>query len=163
MEKQVIKVVSVKINKDIDECPTFEGHYSNTDEGNRFAIERRNAGHGEYKYFIPPSENYEGDTEDNIKRYCYQDYKRMEAYNSGQWFYMGITAEAEVMYSIGNGCNRLEHLTSSGLWGVASDDDSGEILSTVQDQVANLKEHLAVFGVDLSNFDELAEQAVSKS
>ena len=78
-----------------------------------------------------------------------QDYRRAEAYNDGKWWAVGICAEAVVSYEIGNKCRRLETLISSGLWGIESDSDASYLASVEQDELADLREHLKVFGVDV--------------
>ncbi len=59
----------------------------------------------------------------------------------------GIFAEAEVAYEIGNGNYRVEWLTSDGLWGIESDDPD-YIKEVEQEEINNLKDHLAHFGIE---------------
>ena len=72
-------------------------------------------------------------------------------------YLMGIEAEAVVSYAInGQGNRRFETLSSGGLWGIKS--DFREYLEEIKkEELDGLKVHLGVFGVDLSNWDELTE------
>lgn len=86
----------------------------------------------------------------------------MEGLNNGEWYFVGIKAKAVVSWKVGtNGDRRLETLTSGGLWGIES--DSGEYLKEVaQEEVADLKSVLETFGVNLSSFDDMANEAIDK-
>jgi hypothetical protein len=53
----------------------------------------------EYRYFNP-SDNYKGEPAEDIRQYVRQDYERMEAYNRGDWCYVGVYATAEVELSV---------------------------------------------------------------
>ena len=94
------------------------------------------------------------------EEYAEQDDQRVAAY--GDWWMLGIMARAEVSYAIGQGNSRLESLTSGGLWGIESDSGAEYIETVAREELADLKAHLGHFSVDLSNFDELAELAISK-
>jgi hypothetical protein len=61
----------------------------------------------------------------------------------------GCVAKAEVSYPIGNGNRRLEWLTSGGIWGTNSDDKEG-VEQTESEQLADLADHLAHFGIETS-------------
>ena len=78
-----------------------------------------------------------------------------------------IFAEAEVSYPITifrindqkyQEHRRMETLRSSGLWGIASDSRVDYQVSVEGEQLADLKKHLSVFGVDVSNFHEIKIQ-----
>lgn len=102
----------------------------------------------EYRYFNPNHKNYKGDTEENIRKYCRQDYERMEALNNQQWGFIGIRAEAE--FSIGNevrgGHCLMQELSSGGLWGIESDSDAGYFESIEAEELENLKTQLEGIG-----------------
>jgi len=75
-----------------------------------------------YRYFYPPVDNYEGIEEEELIKYCIQDYKRMENYNRGNWYFMGIIV---TMYYDG------EEIAENSLWGIESDignDDREKII-----------------------------------
>jgi hypothetical protein len=160
-QKTKLKLVSVKIDMAVDECPDLSwlGEYS--DKPGRLAIDRQergDMGRSELRYFNPVWENYEGHPhEKGIE----QDYARMEAYNRGDWWMNGITAKAVVHRSIGNGSVQIHEFQSGGLWGIES--DCGDYkFEVADDQLAELKQILSDFGVPLRGF-KLMTQAAKES
>ena len=101
----------------------------------------------------PGSEEY--------RTYGMQDYKRMECLAHGDWQFIGICAEAQVSRPIGDGCRRLQTLTSGGLWGIESDSDRAYLVDVAQEQCLDLRAHLAAFGVPLDIFQTLADEAIN--
>ena len=70
----------------------------------------------------------------------------------------GCYAEARVSYATGpREERRLEWLTSGGLWGIGADEHNDYFLEVAEEQLGDLKQHLAHFGVDTSNWQELIE------
>jgi hypothetical protein len=105
----------------------------------------------EYRYFNPNYQNYEGLPEEDIRKYCRQDFDRMESLNSGQWCYIGICAEAEVILNVqadgpGKWHGVTHKITSGGLWGIESDSDRAYITETEKDELANLRDELLAAG-----------------
>lgn len=144
-----VTINKITVKHIVDECPdlSYLGEYS--DKPAEIHIDRQERGiyrPRECRYFNLGC----GDAE-----YIEQDYRRAEAYNAGLWFSMGIVAEAEVVYDIGQGNRRIEHLSSGGLWGIESDSDNEYIEEVENGQLADLKDHLAVFGVDVSKFETI--------
>jgi hypothetical protein len=90
--------------------------------------------------------------------YVWQDYQRMEAHNNDEWYMRGCAAEAEVSYETGWGHRRIERFMSSGLWGIESDSDPDYERQVEDEQLEELREHLAVFGVDVSEFGERIQE-----
>jgi hypothetical protein len=73
--------------------------------------------------------------------------------------FIGVYAEAQVSYPIGRGNRRIEWLKSGGVWGVDSPvDEGGEkyVQEIENDALKDLEGHLKIFGVDVSNFWEIA-------
>ena len=68
----------------------------------------------------------------------------------------GVVAYAQVSYVCSpSGDRRLETLCSGGLWGI--EDASPEYRREVErEELADLKQHLERFGVEVSGFDGLA-------
>ena len=97
-------------------------------------------------------EDYDNDRE-NTEKYIRQDNERLESYGSS-WWMLGVVAEAQVSYDIGQGNRRLECFTSGGIWGVESDSGEDYFETLEQEELNDLKQHLETFGVDVSNFDE---------
>lgn len=150
------RVDKITIKWEFDESPDTShlGEYSNTPE--RGAIDRKERGdmeRGEYQYFNPCIENYEGESEENIAKYVEQDYQRMEKLARNDWCFMGCVVEAEVSYPLGNGSRRIERFTSGGLWGIESDSDARYIDSIELEQIKELSEHLEQFGVEWPEFE----------
>ena len=172
------RIESIKIRLEVDENPdtSWLGEY--TDKQSEWAIARwcdkyvaemddedfedmpRRC--REYLYFVPYAGG-EAPGSEGYKKYGIQDYRRMEGLSRGDWHFLGVIAEAVVSFPVSTMMSdrRLERLTSGGLWGVES--DSGDYIAEVaRDQLGDLEGHLEVFGVDLSNFDELADEAMEK-
>jgi hypothetical protein len=101
---------------------------------------------GTYRYFNPSWQSYKGNTEENIRKYCRQDFDRMESYNNQQWCYIGIRAEATYTQGVGVLGSVVQILTSGGLWGTESDSDKAYLDSVAQDELASLKTELKALG-----------------
>jgi hypothetical protein len=86
------------------------------------------------------------DCGEDAEKYREQDKSRLSEYGK-TWYMMGCRAVAEVSYPIGNGCRRIECFKSGGLYGVESDSDAEYLESVEKDELNDLKEHLAQFGV----------------
>lgn len=100
----------------------------------------------EYRYFNGPVENHKGESPENIRKYVRQDYERMERLNRGDWCFIGVRAEAEILVPSGNDSSIVQEIRSSGLWGVESDSD-GSCLKEIQDeQLSELREQLHSLG-----------------
>jgi hypothetical protein len=51
----------------------------------------------EARYFNPYVERYKGESLEDVRKYCRQNYDRMEPLNAGNWCFIGIRADAEVV------------------------------------------------------------------
>jgi hypothetical protein len=107
--------------------------------------EREDMGRGELRYFNGCVENYKGETPENIRKYVRQDYERMERLNSGDWCYMGIRAEAEILLPSGD-ASIAQEITSGGLWGVESDSDKSYLAEIDAEELSSLREQLRAVG-----------------
>jgi hypothetical protein len=96
----------------------------------------------EYRYFNPNHENYKGLPEADIRKYCRQDYERMESLNAGDWCFIGIRAEAQIQ----TGSDVVQDITSGGLWGIESDSGRAHIEETIREELSNLKTELLALG-----------------
>ena len=75
----------------------------------------------------------------------------MERLNRGDWCYLGIRAEAEI---IGNeqkdGPNKwhgvVQTISSGGLWGIESDSDRSYLEEVQEEELSNLKTELRALG-----------------
>ena len=97
----------------------------------------------EYRYFNPNVANYKGESDADIRKYCEQDYARMESLNSGDWCFIGIRVDAE--YSVGTGYLAQE-LTSGGLWGIESDSSEDYLTSVESEELDALAAQLKGIG-----------------
>jgi len=126
----------------LDECDCgFSGHWNNR----------------EYRYFNP-SFNYidkqgkplSGNTPEDVRKYTRQDYERMERLNAGDWGYIGIRAEAEVISNVQGTDDKwhgvVQRVSSGGLWGIESDSDRDHLESVEKDELANLRDELKALG-----------------
>lgn len=110
----------------------------------------------EYRYFNGNVENYKGETAENIRKYVRRDYERSERLNQGDWCYIGIQAEAEILLPVqaNRGCVKghevhysvTQAITSGGLWGIESDSSKEYFAETEADELASLREQLTGVG-----------------
>ena len=91
--------------------------------------------------FFNTSGNYKGESLEDIRTYTIQDYKRMESLNAGDWSYIGIMAEAEIIV---NGVSQT--VASGGLWGVESDSDASYFSEIEGEELSQLRTTLYELG-----------------
>lgn len=115
--------------------------------------ERGNMGRNEYRYFNGPIENYKGESPEDIRKYVRQDYERMESLNRGDWWYIGIRAEAKIAIEGAEPSRRYhfegwdtQTIVSGGLWGIESDSGESYLQSIAKEELANLREQLKALG-----------------
>jgi hypothetical protein len=102
-----------------------------------------------YTYFKP----YAGGEKPGSKhyaKYARQDWERMEALNRGDWAFIGIKAEAQVVLS----GDVVQTITSGGLWGIESNSSEEYLQEVRQEQLAELSEQLKSLGFDLDTIRE---------
>lgn len=103
--------------------------------------ERGDMEHRELRYFNGNVENYAGESPADIRKYCQQDYKRMEGLKRGDWCFIGVRAHAEIVVD-----GIYQDISSGGLWGIESDSDQ-EYLSDVDgEQLSELRDQLRALG-----------------
>lgn len=71
--------------------------------------------------------------------------ERLAAYRNGEFSIVGVRAEADVFIE-----ETEQTLTSSGLWGVESDLDEGELIESAQAEWEALRNVLKAVGVSTS-------------
>jgi hypothetical protein len=111
--------------------------------------ERGDMQRGEYQFFNP-SFNYvgkdgkptEGLTPADVRKYTRKDYDRMESLNAGNWCFVGIRAEAEIVIG-----DTVQRMTSGGLWGIESDSDRDYFREVETEELAGLREVLRGVGL----------------
>ena len=151
MDKPIIEKITVV--RMIDDCPDVSYLETTQDEqGNILTSDR----YTQEEYLENPEQ---------VQGYIDEDKQRLEDFNEGNIYMTGIQAKAEVSYTIFNGteqnhvgtAKRLERFASGGLWGIESDSGDDYFKEVQADELADLKDHLERFNVDVSNFDELAK------
>lgn len=152
-DKKLSRILRVSIAHESDDDPdtSYYGEYSDKPDP-RFCIDRGANGdkkRGEFRYFNPSS-NYDNEGMDNLVKYTEQDYARMEAYNNGQWWYIGVEAWAEVQL----GSEVCQHVRSGGVWGIESDSDAAYITECQDNQLAQLRTELEQCGFTKRMIDE---------
>lgn len=159
MRKNSKRILSVTIKRmiDPDHDTSCLGEYSNN-KSSEYSIDRKHSLDcqvNEYRYFNP-SFNYVdtqgkiiqnaagGDTltPEEVRQYVRQDYERMERLNAGDWYYLGIRAEAEIQLT----GDLVQTISSGGLWGIESDSDASYIEDLEREQLSNLKSELRAIG-----------------
>jgi|ERR1700733_11924611 len=115
------------------------------DQGGCDCGERGDAGRNEYRYFNGNVENYQGEALEDIRKYVRQDYERMERLQHGDWCYIGIRAEAEILIPSGS-ASIVQEITSGGLWGIESDSDAVYLKDVEGEELSELREQLQAVG-----------------
>jgi hypothetical protein len=107
--------------------------------------ERGDMTRGELRYFNGNVENYKGESAEDIRKHVRQDYERMERLQRGDWGYLGIRAEAEILIPSGN-ASIAQEITSGGLWGIESDGNGDYMKEIESEQLSELREQLHAIG-----------------
>jgi hypothetical protein len=95
-----------------------------------------------YRFFNPWAENYKGEPEAEVRKYCLQDYARTGGLNNGDWWFLGVRVDARVQLT-GDLC---QDITSGGLWGIESDSEANYIEEVIAEQKAELRTELLALG-----------------
>ena len=132
MEKR-IAAITIKKQVDTDPDTSYIGEYvSKPQKGDCF---RHNARHGEYQYFRPANPEYR-----------WQDFKRMEGLNNGDWYYIGITVYAEIQVNINKDSWLTETIGSGGSWGIESDSGNDHLAQVASEEMDSLRKALVELG-----------------
>lgn len=148
------RILSVRLQRiqDSDADTSHLGEFSDKAE-TEFAIhhcERANDPHV-YEYFNSATvEPFDG-PESPLKAQWHKDmestseadYKRMMAYSDGEYYYLGILAEAQVRLSKNA---TIQRFTSGGLWGIESDSGPEYFAEVEKEELADLKSTLIAVG-----------------
>jgi hypothetical protein len=136
-------------------CDLREG--DGCDCGERGDMER-----GELRYFNANVENFKGETPEQIRQYVRRDYERMERMNRGDWCYIGIRAEAEILIPSGD-ASLVQEITSGGLWGVESDSDEAYFAEVEGEELADLRSQLSAIGFSRRAISRAIENATREN
>lgn len=151
-KKIIKKIFRIVVKRMADEEPLLDhlGGYSDTPGPH--AIDREAEGDvrnpsRELRYFNPAGWD-DKDPRGSAKN-ARQDYERMEAYNRGDWYMLGIRTDAEVGVSWDGGRSwKLDELTSGGLWGIESDSEERYFKEVEGKELSELKDVLKAYGFD---------------
>ena len=100
------------------------------------------------------------DTEE--QKYYKRDQERKEQYNNDQWHMVGITAQATIRVKTGDSCI-LQWVESPGLWGIESDSEPSYLASVAVEELEQLKEMLIALNVNMDEWIQKKNQALSNS
>jgi len=137
------KILSITLKHMPDDYPdtSWLGEFGNRAKSD-YAIEHKGE-RNDYPYFNPNWENYKGLPEEEIRKYCQQDYDRMVSLCNGNWYFMGIICEATVTLT---DSDLIQTISSGGLWGIESDSAGDYIPSVENYQMEELHKELAALG-----------------
>ena len=150
------ELLDVSIERMVDSDPDFSylGEYSAKPGPDDRTIDRNKDGRGHYhngrRYFIAAMSGTDTGNPESVM----QDYKRMEAYNDGEWHYLGIRAVAIVRLTEDG---PKQKITSGGLWGIESDSDESCFAEVEAEQRAELADQLLAMGIDPEAVSEQCE------
>ena len=107
--------------------------------------ERGDMERDEYRYLNGNVETYKGESPEDVRKYVRQDYERMERLQCGDWCYVGIRAEAEILIP-SRDATIVQEITAGGLWGIESDSDASYLKDVEGDQLSELRDQLRAVG-----------------
>ena len=144
------KISKITVKRIADDSPdtSWLGEYSNK-PNSEYSIDRKergDQGSREYQYFNLPFENYKGIPKKEILKYCEQDYERIESFNKGNWYFLGIKVEAEIQTSKNGKEWLINRISSGGLFGIESDSESSYFEEIEKEQINELKIQLLELG-----------------
>ena len=147
--KTAKRILSVKVERiddyhgDISEL----GHYSGKPGADDVTIDRVARGdcrQNEYPYFIAAMSAEDTGNPQSVE----QDYQRAEAFNRGEWSYMGVRAVAVVEV-----LGVRQTVTSGSVWGLESDSDDGDFAEVGAGELDSLHDILAELGFTGKDID----------
>lgn len=109
-------------------------------------------------YFAPYAGGEKKGTAE-YRKYGQQDFAHITQLTDGDVWFEGIKATVTLRLQF-DGYSKHRTFSSPGIWGVESNTDDSYLRETAQSELDELKRELEVYGVDLSNFDELATEAL---
>lgn len=154
--KKIEKVVVKKMMDEMADTSTLGEYTDNIEEGviirhydefyEKLSEEDEIPSKGrEFRAFKP----YAGGEKVGTKEYYeygMQDYKRMEGLSRGDWYYIGIGAEATILTSQNGKEWKIDKITSAGLWGIESDSGEDYFESVRKAELNDLSSTLKEFG-----------------
>ena len=104
------------------------------------SLDKSPIGRNQFRYFTPYAAGEKPGTPE-YKKYATRDYRLMESYNNGDWWYVGIIAKASIKTETGT----IQHITSGGLWGIESTDHE-YMKEVAEEEIESLKNELSALG-----------------
>lgn len=93
--------------------------------------------------YLGDAENYKGLPAAEIAEYVAQDRKRLDAYNRGEWWCVGVYAIAEIEIPTTQGGWMIrDEIRSPGLWGIESDSDQSYLDEIAAGELEQLRDIL---------------------
>lgn len=111
----------------------------------------------EFRGFKPYAGGEKEGTKDYYK-YGMQDYQRMEGLNKGDWYFIGVTASAQIQLN----SDIVQKVHSGGLWGIESDCGEGYIKEVEDEELSSLRKELEAIGFPASDIDEAYTKVTRK-
>lgn len=95
-----------------------------------------------------------------VKKWVAEDQKRLDTYGT-EWVMTGIIAHAEVLIPKKTypPSSQIVSLQSGGLWGIESDSDKSYLKSIKSDELEDLGDNLAAFGIKGSKVKKMLKAA----
>jgi hypothetical protein len=90
--------------------------------------------------WLTDESRYEGETANNRAQYIAQDQRRLEGFNSGDWWMVGVRCKAEIMVPHGTNPESWikSVMRSPGVWGIESDSGEDHFDEVYHDERAEL-------------------------
>lgn len=153
------RIAKITVRTMLDECPdtSWLGEYTDDLEpGIIVRVAREYCERLPEDYELPPRGRefrgfrpYAGGEQPGTEDYCkygMQDFERMESFAKGDWHFVGIRAEAEVLSSRNGKEWLINRLSSGGLWGIESDSEASYFDEVKREEIQELKATLMEYG-----------------
>ena len=140
--------ITIKRIPDYDADLSWIGTFDN-EAKDEFAIKHDESNSRTYNYFNPQKGAV------TSKKEAMEDYKRMMAYENGEWGMIGIKAFAEIATSQDGKIWQLNTISSGGLWGIEDDSDEKYLMEEENNQLTDLRDVLAELGFTGEYFDNV--------
>lgn len=143
-----MKILKVCVKRMVDTDPdtSYLGYYSSKPpKDSELYVDRKAQGdwsRNEMEYFFPTS---------NELTSALEAYHRAESPNEGMWWYLGITAYADIQVSKGS---VIQTISSGGLWGIESDSDESYFGEVICDELTELRSELESLGFTVEQIDD---------
>lgn len=141
----------IEVKHLIDECPDLsylESDYEYT-EASRDDEGRFTPAHLTIKSSCQFSQkDVEEDGIAKVLGWIRQNEERLEAYNRGSWWCVGIVAEATILLPHGT-ARKIQTISSGGLWGIESDSSNDYFKSEEDGQIDEVLGYLKALNVEV--------------